>query len=112
MSLPPAARPPGRKLSLESKREVEKVRRVQGYISAGTLEKQRKGPQKPRSVNHITDFRDGCKVNRRPNGRFATETVLAHKRPTKQPPFVGPWTEERKLKARLTREKNKRPREP
>lgn len=33
MSLPPAARPPGRKLSPESKREVEKVRRVQGTVS-------------------------------------------------------------------------------
>jgi hypothetical protein len=112
MSLPPAARPPGRKLSPESKREVEKVRRVQGAICAGALEKQRKGPQKPRSVSHIKDFRDGSKVNRRPNGRFAPETGVPHKRPPKQPPFVGPWTEERKQKARLTRVRNKRLREP
>lgn len=33
MSLPPAARPPGRKLSPESARDVARVRRVQGTLA-------------------------------------------------------------------------------
>jgi len=93
MSLPPAARPPGRTLSLEARRDVGKVRRVQGSVSQRTLEKKRKEeerPTRPRSVQHIGPFRDGYNVLRKPNGRFEKETTLPHRRPQRKPPFSGP----------------------
>lgn len=106
--LPPAAKPPGRPLYGESKREVEAVYRVRGVVSQGALAAQQRPPRKPRAVSHLGVFRDGYGVNREPNGRFTKESGVPHKRPPKLPPFVGPWTEERKAKARHTRATRRR----
>ncbi len=108
MSLPPAARPPGRPLYGESKREVEAVYRVRGVVSQGALDAQQRPARKPRAVSHLGVFRDGYGVNREPNGRFANESGVPHKRPVKKPPFVGPWSLERKAKAKVTRTTKRR----
>lgn len=108
MSLPPTARPPGRPLYAKPKLEVTEARSVQNTLCAGVLEKQKKPPKKPASVAHFGPFHDGSGVHRSKGGQFATETALAHKRPKRLPPFSGPWSEERKEKARITRASRKR----
>lgn len=106
--LPPAARPPGRPLYGESKREVEAVYRVRGAVAQGALDAQTRAPRKRSAVDHLGPFRDSSGVQRLPNGRFARESGVPHKRPPKLPPFVGPWTDERKAKARHTRATRRR----
>ncbi len=108
MSLPPAARPPGRKLVGAAKAEVAFARRVQGTLCAGALAKLSEKPKKPSSVSHVRVFRDKYGVQRNPNGQFAKESGVPHKRPVKKPPFVGPWSPERKAKARVTRTTKRR----
>lgn len=88
--LPPAAsRGPGRRLSLEARRDLQKARNVQGMIAEPALRKQREEelcPKKPRSASHIyRTFRDGHNVLRERNGRFAKETAPRHKRPKRIP---------------------------
>lgn len=88
--LPPAAsRGPGRRLSPQARKEVDAVREVQGIICEPALRKQREEelhPKKPKSASHIyRTFRDGHKVLRERNGRFAKETAPRHKRPKRIP---------------------------
>ncbi len=106
--LPPAARPPGRPLYGDSKREVEAVYRVRGAIAQGALDAQTRPPRARTTVDRIGPFRDDNGVRRQPDGRFARESGVPRKRPPKLPPFVGPWTEERKAKARHTRATRRR----
>jgi hypothetical protein len=76
-------------LSLKAKREVQEARNVLGAICEPALRKQREEelhPKKPKSASHIfRTFRDGHKVLRERNGRFAKETAPRHKRPKRIP---------------------------
>jgi hypothetical protein len=58
MSLPPSARPPGRRLSLTAKADVERVRRVQCSVSGAYVDKPRRNEVKNTWMDRLGNFHD------------------------------------------------------
>ncbi len=53
--------------------------------SMEAADKPKRERRAKRSMQHLGPFRDGHKVLREPNGRFAKETAPLHKRPQRIP---------------------------